>query len=233
MRNRQCLTWMYMAAAVLMTACLMLAAPSASAAPVLHKLTLVVTEVFEQPAPECATLLAPTFGCDNAVGDVHIGFFSVDSTLLGMEGDNLPAGVSNFVLSINDVVWDQANPDPASSFSGFRDTLGFAASFDVDVHGGSITDVIGGVYGGADVPFVDFSSGFVLSPVFGLSPTNSFYALDVVGVALGGTLQISRVPEPGTLFLISIGMVGMLLPALARRRRAFRRSPLLAAMRLM
>lgn len=190
----------------------------AKAIPVPFKLTLEVTDVFEDPLCTGGSL---SFGCDNAPGDIHTGFFSVDSSLLALEGDNLPGGVSNFFLRIGNVVWDQANPSPASDFFGFRDAAGhFAPSFDVDVHGGTITDVHGGVFAPADLPAIDFA------PLAGLSP-GTFEAVDgTITTDLRGTLQVSRVSEPSVLFLAGIGLsVWVLLrrrPALARWRRPVR-----------
>lgn len=189
---------------------LMLAAYDAKAIPVLFKLTLDVTDVSEDPL-SCGGPIA-SFGCGNTPGDVHTGVFSVDSGLLALEGDNLPGGVSNFFLRIGNVVWDQANPAPASDFEGFRDAAAHvgAPSFDVDVHGGTITDVHGGVFGPADLPALDFA------PLAGLSP-GTFIAVDLDSTALEGNLLISRVAEPPVLFLVSIGLSMWALLRIRRR----------------
>lgn len=199
-----------------MLLCTLLIAPVAKAIPVPFNLILEVTDVSEDPL--CGGPFA-SFGCGNAPGDVHTGVFSVDSSLLALEGDSLPGGVSNFFLRIGNVVWDQENPEPASDFTGFRDAAGHtgAPSFDVDVHGGTITGLHGGVFGPADFPALDFSPTV---------PPGAFIAVDLDSTALMGNLRINRVAEPPVLFLVSIGFsVWALLrkrPALARWRRAAR-----------
>ena len=181
----------------------------AKAIPVRFNLTLDVTDVFEAPPPCIGGI--HTFGCVNAPGDRHTGFFFVDNGLLALEGDNLPGGVSNFFLKIGDVVWDQANPAPASDFEGFRDASAHTGvpSFDVDVHGGTITDVHGGVFAPADLPALDFA------PLAGLSP-GTFEAFDG-HTDLRGNLLISRVSAPSALFLVGLGLSAW---ALLRRRQA-------------
>ena len=51
----------------------------------------------------------------------------------------------------------------------------------------------GGVFGAADVPFVDFHG-------------TTFNALDVTNTFLSGTLQVTAIPEPSTVFLVGIGL---------------------------
>jgi len=159
-------------------------------------ITLRVTNLIHQG--NCNILGNPPlfFGCNNAVGDIHVGRFTIDDALLQQEGDNLPGSISKFFLEISPVTWDQQNPYPRTAFVGFRGPippipLTFAPSPGFDVHNGTITGMKGtvitglegGVFGPGDFPLVDFfGRNFVAS----------------ADAALTGTLQITPVPSPVT-----------------------------------
>src|SRR5262245_489749 len=108
-----------------------------------YVLTLQVTSVDQ--SSDCVGV--GTFGCNNMIGDIHVGRFTVDSSLLSQTGDNLPGTISKFFLEISPVVWDQTQPFsiPSNFFVGFRgpdpargcpsDCL-FAPSPGFNVHGG-------------------------------------------------------------------------------------------------
>jgi hypothetical protein len=162
-----------------------------------YVITLRVTNVVQQGV--CPPFGSPpsTFGCKNAIGDIHVGRFSIDDALLQQEGDNLPGTIINFFLEISPTTWDQAYPLPITAFLGFRGPVPstplvlFAPSPGFDVHNGTITGMKGtitglqgGVFGRADIPFVDFLG-------------RNFSAAGESGI-LTGTLEITPVPSSVT-----------------------------------
>ena len=184
-----------------------LACGAAVAAPVSFRLILDVTDAAQGPFPDCSR--SSSFGCGNAPGDRHIGSFTVDSALLEVPGMK-SAGVSDFLLRIGGVVWDQSNPSPASDFAGFIDATGAFSrpSFDIIVADGTIGGLRGGVHGVSDPPSIDFN----------VRP-GGFEAIDRVSGAtgIGGTLRIARIPEPATLALVAAALVATVLRRLPRR----------------
>ena len=187
--------------------------PSAvSAAPVFFNLILDVTTVQQGQDEPCDAALS--FGCGNIPGDRHVGVFSVDSSVLQPDGNNRPAGVTNFFLRIGNVVWDQS-----SGLIAFRDSAQqpSQSSFDIDVQDGTITDAHGGVHFQAgDFPAADFS-GAPATP-----GANTFIAGDIACAGLlptctvlSGRLTVARVTEPSVLSLAVLALVF----AVAMRRR--------------
>jgi hypothetical protein len=134
---------------------------------------------------------------DVQVGKTYPGFFTVDDALLATDGLNKPGVLSAFFIQMEDVVWDLLSP---SDFRGFRGPDGLGSSSPgFDVLGGEIVNLRGGVYGEADVPFVDFT--FIGVP-------NTFSTINESG-SWSGSMNVRRVPEPGTLLLMGIGLLGL------------------------
>lgn len=185
--------------------CVVVLTSQAVAAPRPFAFTLRVGDVIQAPEPACLGGFQPTFLCDNAPGDVHVGLFFVDSGLLSREGDGLRATVSNFFLRINDFVWDQRRGVGIAAFrateDGFPDACCILTDSDLsfDVHGGRITGLRGGVAGPADATFVDF-------PPLGGS-ANSFVALDSADTRLTGSLSVLPLAEPEGVFLFAAGLL--------------------------
>jgi hypothetical protein len=182
-------------------------------------ITLRVTSIYPPNLPPvvgpgCPGGVIPgTFGCHNGVGDIHVGRFSVDDSLLQQEEDNLPGTISNFFLEISPITWNQNYPFffgpyppyPISFFSGFVRpdpnnpccVIRPSPSPGFDVHNGTITGVKGtivglqgGVFGPADVPFVDFHGRY-----FGAS--DGLYGLT-------GTLLVTPAPTPATYLVCAL-----------------------------
>ena len=147
------------------------------------------------------------------VGNKYLGFFSVDDAVLQEDGLNQGGELFQFVLAIEDYLWSMNFPSDFSGFRGPPDGLG-APSPGFDVVGGEIVNLRGGVFGSADVPFVDFAP---LSFGFG---DNTFSAILTAGLgrsrgSIQGSLNVTRIPEPGTLGLLSALLIGL---GLARAR---------------
>ena len=92
-----------------------------------------------------------------------------------------------------------------------------------DVINGDITNLRGGVYGAADVPFVDFSNvgGANHFNALGLAvgaPGTSFSRVGDGRTLFAGTMEIFRIPEPGTLGLFAIGLLALTFTATAVSR---------------
>lgn len=175
------------------------------ASPVLFNLTLQVTDVFQTPSPACSS--AHNFGCSNAPGDIHVGSFFIDSIRLSPDGTR-SGGVSNFFLHIGNVTWDQTRAAPLSDFAGFINGLGLfgQSSFDIDVLGGTIAGLRGGVHGPAGLPAIDFN----------VRP-GGFEAVDIAGTGIGGSLRVNRVPEPSLPALLAISIAPLVWIRFRRR----------------
>jgi hypothetical protein len=171
-----------------------------------------------------------------AVGNHYFGFFAVDDAILATDGLNQPGVVFGFVTKIESNIWSSNFPNPVSDFSGFRGPGGLgAASPGFDVVLGEIVNMRGGVFGGGDFPFIDFSSNNgpgapdYFPPTDGCTGSycgnqaNQFWTLggspgvENSGFAFGGSMLIHRVPEPSTVFLLALGLVGL---AVSRTCRA-------------
>jgi PEP-CTERM motif len=180
-----------------------------------YQFTLTITEIRDPSFSSTQTCvdfdtgfpLGVQFRC--SLGDVIVGHFSVDDSLLALTGTNLPGTITNFFLQIGEVVWDQQNPGPlGSAFGGFRGPTGFGPSPGFDVAGGVITGLRGGVHSPADWPTTDF---FV----------TRFIAEDWIdGNLITGTLSVERVPEPASLFLMALGVITLARVAKSRKDKS-------------
>jgi hypothetical protein len=169
----------------------------ADASPVNYNLVL---DVNLATGFNCNPLISfPSFACPNGtISSQYIGHFTIDDSLLALEGDQLLADISNFVLQIGTLVWNQNLKFPGSDFSGFRQNpQTFASSPGFNVHGGQIVCLTGGVYGAADAPFVDFFC-------------NTFHAIDLQNNFIQGALSVAlaSVPEPPAWLLMGLGLMG-------------------------
>jgi hypothetical protein len=185
---------------------LFVASQEAVAVPVEFGIELTVTNV-NQATNGCAG--PHTFCPVPQVGDTYFGVFAVQDDLLTQTGNNLPGTLTEFSLQIENLVWDPYGVLNSLStndvFAGFRgpipgeqciDCLGAPAP-GFDVANGTIFGMAGGVYGSGDAPFVDF-----------LSPTQ-FAAMDNFSAYVTGTMDVSRIPEPSSLFLLTSGFAGL------------------------
>jgi len=178
----------------------------ASATPIHFPFTLTVNpKVFIHP-----TLcdVSGGFACATSLGDTFVGQFTVDDSVLLGDGIKDGVPITNFFLKIGRVAWDQNGGDPDNFFGGFRDShQSLAPSPGLVVSGGALVDLRGGVIGGGDVPFVDFTT---------FSP-HRFIAFDAFGSSeIPGSLRIGAVPEPSTFLLTLIGALSLCAVARAR-----------------
>ena len=194
--------------------------PSQSAGmPVTFNLSLTVNSAVcpEGTGPPCLSPPCPFPDCWNprpAVGRTYGGFFTVDDDVLSKTGIN-SGTLTAFSIQIENIIWDAFVGHPPgvnNQFVGFRgpipgcSTCGnfelFAPSPGFDVENGTIVALVGGVFGGADFPFVDFLSG-------------SFGANDGT-FGIEGTLAVSRVPQLPSFALFGLGLI---LVGVSMRRR--------------
>jgi len=163
-----------------------------------------------------------TFSQTSAVGNVYLGQFGVDSQALATDGINQSHELLFLSIRMENNVW-AFNAPSNNSFVGFRGPkpgeactgcMG-ALSPGLDVTGGEIANLGGGVHGAGDIPFIDFS----------FAGPHTFNARGrAVGNALGvpydfvagirGRMEVFRIAEPATLLLLSSGLLGL---GLARR----------------
>ena len=164
-----------------------------------------------------------------AIGNQYYGSFTVDDGLLATDGANQAGTVFDFLVQIENVSWDFANPNPGSAFSGFRGPGGLGSgSPGFDVLNGEIVNLRGGVFGSGDVPFVDFSTDlrlpFVEDPAcagtaYCGNAANSFFTLNSNG-GFGGSMRVARaIPEPSAPMLATLGLLAFASASLLRRRR--------------
>lgn len=158
-----------------------------------YAITLNVTSV--QPHDTCDPdgNGAFTFGCIS-VGDEFIGSFSVDSSILNVDGNNNSASLFSFWLPFGNAIYSIGTDN--ITLSGFRNPSLGASAPGFLIESGDIVDFYGGVYGLADVPFID---------MFGLAVDehNHFAAYDGTTSAKG-SLLISRIPTPSPIHLLLI-----------------------------
>jgi hypothetical protein len=210
--------------ATLALAALLGAPLTATAIPITYQIKFtalagsVSTRVFPDPIGPGTTHF------EDAAGTVYFGLFAVDDSILATDGLNKPGSVEFFSIQMEDNIWAY-NLAGNNSFVGFRGPGGLgAASPGFDVVNGTITNLRGGVFGIADVPFVDFS-------LFGPNTFNARGApsapfipgttVSYVGTAfetVTGTMEIFRVREPGTLMLLAFGLL-VLAVVIGRARR--------------
>ncbi|MBI4696373.1 MAG: hypothetical protein HY749_20385 [Gammaproteobacteria bacterium] len=101
----------------------------------------------------------PVIGCAVAQdGSEFLGHFSTD-----IELERLPDGIYagayaprflTFTTRFGALVWDST--DRTSAFTGFRDPRLGGSGIGVVVRGGKVLGLVGGVYGAADHPYLDF-----------------------------------------------------------------------------
>lgn len=160
-----------------------------------------------------------------ALGNQYFGSFTVDDALLAADGANQAGTVFDFLIQIEDLVWDFNNPSPGSAFAGFRGPAGLGSSSPgFDVLSGEIVNLRGGVYGSGDFPYIDFSRDITL-PLFPDDPAcsgtpycgnsaNNFWTRNPYG-AFGGSMSIARtavaVAEPATWALAAIALLSLAL----------------------
>ena len=173
---------------------------------------------------------APSVDIADAAGNVYFGLFAVDDSILQTDGVGKPGTLDFLYIQIEDNIWGY-NFAGDNSFAGFRGPIPGnpfcmmsmacvgAPSPGFDVVNGAVTNLRGGVFGVADLPFVDFSlfganTFNATGATFGAGPGTSFSR--VRGVS--GTMEIVRVAEPATLLPFGAAVL-MLLAALRTSRR--------------
>jgi len=144
---------------------------------------------------------------DLKVGNRYFGSFAVDDALLLHDGLNQPGSLSAFRVQFEDVFWDMNDP---AHFAGFRGPGGFGATPGFDVLGGQVVNLSGGIFQRGDFPFIDFS--FDCSGGACVNRAGAFSSGSAAG-AFGGTMSVSRVPEPLLPAWVLAGLIGALFGA--------------------
>jgi hypothetical protein len=132
-----------------------------------------------------------SFGCVYE-GEHYFGRVDVDSGLLSSDGIVRGASLAAFRLEFGNAIYS-TGPDNLT-LAGFRDPQLGAPSPGLLVEGGTLVDFVGGVYGFADVPFIDMSG-------YAGVERNRFRAFDGATGA-SGSLMLYRVSAPASLWLV-------------------------------
>ncbi|MGH8264592.1 MAG: PEP-CTERM sorting domain-containing protein [Steroidobacteraceae bacterium] len=196
----------------------------AQASPIIQNYAFDLTFTHVTFNPCSAAFPGCTHGDPVLPGVRYTGYFGVDAANLLNDGYvNAPFAYFNFTLG--SFTWDVNLPNPLSDFRGtdfYNPDTGIGGR-DPNretflVADGNVQAICCGVYGSGDVPFVD---------LVGFDRTGNTGASYADAVSSGGsrdwfagtgTFAVYRVPEPGTLALMLIGLPG--IGAVLYRRRA-------------
>lgn len=173
---------------------------------VTYEMTLTVNGI-TLAAPCSSTPSSGTFGC-LSLGQTFRGTFSVDSSILGVDGINQTAAIYGFDLPFGALVYSTGTDNTA--LQGFRNPTRGASAPGFVVQGGQVVDWYGGVYGRGDIPFIDMYGS---TSAIG---RNQFSAYDGVETVTGSMVISSPAPEPETYAMFA---GGLLMVGLARRLR--------------
>ncbi len=208
----------------------LLAPVRTEAVPISYRFTLAVAVVEIQSPGE----FVETFPCATHphafCATPFVGRFDIDDAVLSREGNHLRGVMANFHIRLADVVFDQNQPSaiPANFFRGFigpvteeDEQLGLvdspAPSPGLNVHGGMLTGLTGGVLGDGDAVFIDFIPRALGTSTFQAHFYEFLYPAypPYIFYSARGDLILSPVPEPSTLLLVG-SAVALLL---TRRQR--------------
>lgn len=171
-----------------------------------YNITLTINRIDQHSPCDSAASGHYSFGC-LSVGDSFTGMFSVDSAILATDGINRTASIYDFFLPFGAAIY--ATGAQNLTLAGFRNGSGFSSAPGFLIEGGQVVDWVGGVYGRADVPFIDMYG-------YGSNPRNSFTAYDGRTAAYGSLTIAAAVPEPETYAMTALGLVAV---GWAARRR--------------
>lgn len=197
-----------LAAIAIMVGSVLAGAAQAASQTTAYNITLTIDRIEQYSTCNNALSGYYSFGC-LSVGDSFTGSFSVDSAILSADGVNNTASIFDFFLPFGRSLY--ATGPENITLAGFRNGTGFASAPGFLVEGGQLVDLVGGVYGSADIPFIDMHNNLSV-------PRNSFIAYDGRTAAYGSLTVAAAVPEPETYAMMALGLgaVGWA----ARRRKA-------------
>jgi hypothetical protein len=197
-----------LAAIAIMVGSVLAGAAQAALQTTAYNITLTIDRIEQYSTCNNALSGYYSFGC-LSVGDSFTGSFSVDSAILSTDGVNNTASIFDFFLPFGRSLY--ATGPENITLAGFRNGTGFASAPGFLVEGGQLVDLVGGVYGSADIPFIDMHNNLSV-------PRNSFIAYDGRTAAYGSLTVAAAVPEPETYAMMALGLgaVGWA----ARRRKA-------------
>lgn len=200
-------------------------ASAARATPILYSMTLhgsgqIVSNTYA--TDQSGTHLVKTT-TENVIGGTYHGLFAIDSSILGTDGTQQQgAPLIFFTLQIADDIWSYHLPNN-NAFAGFRGPGDFSYEPGFNIANGRLIGMCGGVYGGADIPFVDFAqcdngsypNTFSAVGDEFIVPNGTFSFPDLVE----GTFTIQEVSEPGALLLAVVGFLFLAVAWPQRRSR--------------
>lgn len=189
----------------------------AQAVPLTYELILTVTKVHPYDGGLLTVLDPPS------IGRKYKAHFQVDDSLLAHDAEKMPGLILGFHSQIDQVVWDLNKPSwligmrgpcavPGPCIPGDPDSWGFEAKhFEFTISNGQIAGIRGGVYGGGDIPYLDFyDNKFLAGVYFDAAPIEIDPDPFGVEVYFDGTFEIFAVPEPTSLALFSLGALAFM-----------------------
>lgn len=202
------MTFVRIAASLAFVACTFFGT-AAQAQRTTYDLTLTIDRI-DQTQP-CAGGTSG-FGC-LGLGNSFQGSFSVDSSILALDGLNQTAAIYDFYLPFGALVYSTGPLNTA--LAAFRNPgLGATAPGFV-IEGGQVADFFGGLYSAGDAGFIDMYG-------YGPQARNRFFASDQLTQAYGTLTIASAAPEPETYAMMVAGL--LVVGVAARRRRTTARS---------
>lgn len=150
--------------------------------------------------------VAELFDFKPAIGDVFLGSLLLEDSVGAVDGDDRMGGLLRLDLELAGLSWNyDIATGKGGALAGFLSTQGLGSvSPSFAFAGGELVGWRGGVYGGADVPFIDFLGTGFRSTDAGLA---SIHGATTFG-------KIPMVPEPSTFAYFLLPMAGWLLARL-------------------
>lgn len=219
------IAWMVLAAALPL-------AESAHAIPIRYNLEFYVSEVSIEYPDNCGldVYFYVGFDCRPQVGDRYRGYIVLPDWELTEDGIGQSAELKEFYVKIEGVEWRLSKPFPQSHYWGFRGPgdnlpyyeLGGVPSPGLDIFGGQLVNLRGGVFSELDSPFIDFTA-----PSCGTSDPfatchlgiREYASFDGFNTRIMGTYTITRVSEPTAPLLFAAALAFLYLRTRNRLRR--------------
>lgn len=216
--------------------CTFITLTSAGATEVFYRVKFTIDYIDPSSSAAFASLVSPP-----SIGQKFYALVGIDDLILGSDGVNKPGKILDFVAQLGSTYFNLNQP---SDFFGFQgpclgpmvctlvenSVYGFNSRFlGFDVQAGQISGMYGGVYDSSDATFIDFG-GYGSNSLTGKkyqaiakfqqiqglsSPNFTTYRT----VFFNGTQEIERIPEPQSIALFCVGLLGIFVMRRGQKSR--------------